>query len=262
VTISGAYEFSPARTAAASAALELIEPGMTIGLGSGRAVWTLIEAIGGRWVKPPVKAVVASRATYALAQLGRIEVTQLDGDTHPDLAIDGADEVDPDLRLLKGGGGALLREKIVISAAHRFVVVGEVDKRVERLGQRFTLPVEVVRFGWRDTQRRVAAHLPESSLRMEGGDAYLTDENHFILDCTLPVDADIERLDREIKQLPGVVEHGLFIGLAERALLGRPDGEVEVITADSPQPPAAPPAGGPPAAAPAGAPPGRSSPRR
>jgi ribose 5-phosphate isomerase A len=262
VTISGAYEFSPARTAAASAALELIEPGMTIGLGSGRAVWTLIEAIGGRWVKPPVKAVVASRATYALAQLGRLEVAQLDGETHPDLAIDGADEIDPELRLLKGGGGALLREKIVISAARRFVVVAEVDKRVERLGTRFTLPVEVVRFGWRDTQRRLSEHLPESRLRMEGGDAYLTDENHFILDCTLPDDADPEALDHEIKQIPGVVEHGLFIGMAERALLGRPDGQVDVITAGSPQSPAARPGGDHPAAAPAAAPPGQSSPRR
>jgi ribose 5-phosphate isomerase A len=261
VTISGAYEFSPARTAAASAALKLVEPGMTVGLGSGRAVWTLIEAIGGRWVKPPIKAVVASRATYALAQLGRIEVAQLDGETRPDIAIDGADEIDPELRLLKGGGGALLREKIVISASRRFVVVAEVDKRVERLGTRSTLPVEVVRFGWRDTQRRLSELVPESSLRMEGGDAYLTDENHFILDCTLPSDGDIEALDHELKQIPGVVEHGIFIGLAERVLLGRSDGQVEVLTADSPRPQPAPSGGGRPADAPAAAPRGQSSPR-
>jgi ribose 5-phosphate isomerase A len=261
VTISGAYEFSPSRTAAASAALKLIEPGMTVGLGSGRAVWTLIEAIGGRWVKPPIKAVVASRATYALAQLGRIEVAHLDGTTRPDLAIDGADEIDPELRLLKGGGGALLHEKIVISAARRFVVVAEIDKRVERLGKRFTLPVEVVRFGWRDTQRRLSELVPDSNLRMEGGDAYLTDERHFILDCTLPSDGDLEALDHGLKQIPGVVEHGLFIGLVERALLGRPDGQVEVLTAGSPQPQPAQPGGGRPADAPAAAPHGQSSPQ-
>jgi ribose 5-phosphate isomerase A len=229
VTISGAYEFSPARTAAASAALELIEPGMTIGLGSGRAVWTLIEAIGGRWPKPPVQAVVASHATYALAQLARIEVTQLDGDTHPDLAIDGADEVDPQLRLIKGGGGALLREKIVISAARRFVVLAEANKRVERLGERFRLPIEVVRFGWRDTQRRLAEFLPDTDRRMEAGDAYLTDEGHFILDARLDGSAEPDALAERIHLVPGVVEHGFFIGMAERALLGRPDGGVDVI---------------------------------
>jgi ribose 5-phosphate isomerase A len=229
VTISGAYEFSPARTAAASAALELVEPGMTIGLGSGRAVWTVIEAIGGRWPKPPVQAVVASHATYALAQLARIDVVQLDGDTRPDLSIDGADEVDPQLRLLKGGGGALLREKLVITAARRFVVVAETDKRVERLGQRFTLPVEVVRFGWRDAERRLSALLPQIERRTEGGDAFLTDEGHFILDCPLPQEGDLDELGRAVKLLPGVVEHGLFIGMAERALLGRPDGGVDVI---------------------------------
>ena len=242
MTLSGAYEFSPSRTAAASAALELVEPGMTIGLGSGRAVWTLIEAIGGRWAKPPIRAVVASHATYALAQLARIEVAQLDGETHPDLAIDGADEIDPQLRLLKGGGGALLREKIVVASARRFVVVAETDKRVDRLGQRFTLPVEVVRFGWRDAQRRLAGHLPDTTRRTEGGDAYLTDEGHFILDSALPPDADLDELGRAVKQVPGVVEHGLFIGMAERALLGRPDGKVDVIEAahSSPSPTANP----------------------
>ena len=261
MTISGAYEFSPARSSAATAALELIEPGMTVGLGSGRAVWTLVEAIGGRWVKPPITAVVASHATKALAQLARIEVAQLDGQTILDLAIDGADEVDPQLRLLKGGGGALLREKLVISAARRFVVVAEIDKRVERLGTRFTLPVEVVRFGWQDTQRRLAKMLPDSARRMEGGDAYLTDESHFILDCALPDGVDVEAIAAQVKQVPGVVEHGLFIGMAEQALLGRPDGQVEVITADSPQQPPARAGAGPRAGAPAGGP-GAQTPRQ
>jgi ribose 5-phosphate isomerase A len=232
MAVSGAYEFSPGRAAAARAAVELIEPGMTVGLGSGRAVWAVIEAIGARWAgRPKISVVVASEATYAIAHAATIPVVQLDGGFELDVAIDGADEVDSELRLLKGGGGALLREKIVASAARRFVVVAEVPKLVGRLGETFTLPVEVVRFGWRDTRRRLADLLPETERRSVGDEPYQSDEGHYILDCVIPPDADIERLDREIKLLPGVVEHGLFLGMAERALIGEPDGGVQVMTA-------------------------------
>ena len=232
MAISGAYEFSPARAAAAGAAAELIEPGMTVGLGSGRAVWGVMEAMGARWPQgPPVKVVVASQATYALAQAAGIEVLPLDGSRELDLALDGADELDTGLRLLKGGGGALLREKIVVSAARRFVVVAEISKRVERLGERFPLPVEVIRFGWRDTRRRLGDVLPDANRRSVGDEAYQTDDGHYILDCSLPADADLDRLDEDVGRLPGVVEHGLFIGMAERALLGTPEGGVEVLVA-------------------------------
>jgi ribose 5-phosphate isomerase A len=217
-----------ARAAAAVAAADLVSPGMTIGLGSGRAVWKLVELLGARG--GPLRAVVASSRTDELARAAGIDVVELDGSLELDVALDGADEVDGSLRLIKGGGGALLREKIVVSAARRFVVVAETSKRVERLGEAFRLPVEVVKFAWRETRRRVAALLPDPTLRLrEDGESYLTDEGHFILDCTLPGDADLERLDAELKKLPGVVEHGLFIGLASQALLGRPDGEVEVL---------------------------------
>jgi ribose 5-phosphate isomerase A len=173
---------------------------------------------------------VASARTQELAREAGFELVELDGTIELDLALDGADEVDPELRLIKGGGGAMLREKIVISAARRFVVVAEASKRVKRLGETFRLPVEAARFGWRDTRRRLAALLPDAEQRLrEDGEAYLTDEGHFILDCALPADADIDALDAAIKQVPGVMEHGLFIGMAERALLGRPDGSVEVL---------------------------------
>jgi ribose 5-phosphate isomerase A len=219
-----------AREAAARAALELVEHGMTIGLGSGRAVWRVVELLGER--SSPVRAAVASERTDALARGAGIEVVELDGSLELDLALDGADEVDPRLRLIKGGGGALLREKIVISAARRFVVVAELGKRVERLGETFRLPVEVVRFAWRDTRRRLGALLPDAELReSEGGGPYVTDEGHHILDCGLPPHADPDALADELARVPGVVEHGLFIGMAERALLGRPDGAVEVLTA-------------------------------
>ncbi len=221
-----------ARAAAAAAAVELVSPGMTIGLGSGRAVWKLAELLGRRdeLLGGGIRAVAASSRTDEMARSEGIEVVELDGSVELDLALDGADEVDGSLRLIKGGGGALLREKIVVSAARRFVVVAETRKRVERLGEGFRLPVEVVRFAWRDTRRRVGALLPDPSLRLaQDGESYVTDEGHFILDCTLPGDTDLLSLDHALNQLPGVVEHGLFIGRAERALLGRPDGSVEVL---------------------------------
>ncbi len=217
---------SPARDAASAAAVELIEPGMALGLGSGRAVWRVVERLAAS-LPEGLRVVVASERTAerVRAELG-IEPLELDGSLALDLALDGADEVDPQLRLIKGGGGALLREKIVVSAAERFVVVAETPKKVSRLGEGFRLPVEVVQFAWRDTRRRLASLLPDAELRLgDDGEPYLTDEGHFLLDCALGADADPDRLDVEINQVPGVVEHGLFVGRAERALLGSPDGD-------------------------------------
>ena len=139
----------PARDAAAAAAAERVEAGMTIGLGSGRAVWRAIELIGERFADSahPLRSAFASEVTRERALAVGIEAVELDGATQLELAIDGADEVDGNLGLIKGGGAALLREKIVISAAKSFVVVAETKKRVERLGATRGLPVEVVRFG-------------------------------------------------------------------------------------------------------------------
>jgi ribose 5-phosphate isomerase A len=217
-----------ARRAAAEAAAALVEPGMTIGLGSGRAVWAVVEILGER---TGVRAAVASERTGELARDVGIEIVELDGEAALDLALDGADEVDPRLGLIKGGGGALLREKIVISAARRFVVVAEVAKRVERLGEHHRLPVEVVRFGWRDTRRRLSELVDDPVLRMDGEEPFCTDEGHLILDCEIPAGADPFELGPKLQCVAGVVENGLFLGLAERALLGRPDGGVEVLEA-------------------------------
>lgn len=211
------------REAAAAAAAELVQPGMTIGLGSGRAIWATVAKL-----EAGTRAVVASERTREVASEAGIEVRELDGTFELDLAIDGADEIDPSLGLIKGGGGALLREKIVISAARRFVVVAEVSKKVSRLGERFRLPVEVVRFGWRDTRRRLAALLPDSELRVDdGGEPYLTDESHYILDAPIPADADPAALAAALSSVPGVVEHGLFLDMADLAVLGNEDGTVE-----------------------------------
>jgi ribose 5-phosphate isomerase A len=208
------------REAAAVAAVELVEPGMTIGLGSGRAVWAVTERL-----PAGTRAVVASERTREVAS--QLEILDLDGTFELDLAIDGADEIDPSLGLIKGGGGALLREKIVISAARRFVVVAESSKRVARLGEGFRLPVEVVRFGWADTQRRLSSLLPSAELRLDGSDPYVTDEGHYILDAPIPASADPASLAAALASVPGVVEHGLFLGMADLALLGREDGTVE-----------------------------------
>ena len=138
---------------------------MRLGLGSGRAVWRVVELLGERGFRGP--AVVASDRTDARARDAGIEVIELDGSIELDLALDGADEVDPQLRLIKGGGGALLREKIVIAASRRFVAIAETAKKVERLGEGFRLPVEVVQFAWEDTRRRLAPLLPDA--RAAGG---------------------------------------------------------------------------------------------
>jgi ribose 5-phosphate isomerase A len=199
---------------------------MTIGLGSGRAVWATMERL-----PSGTRAVVASDRTREVALTAGIEVVELDGSFELDLALDGADEVGPGLGLIKGGGGALLREKIVISAARRFVVVAEASKKVDRLGQGFRLPVEVVRFGWRDTRRRLTSLLPDAELRSieEGPEPYVTDEGHFILDCVIPPDADPATLADAMVRVPGIVEHGLFLDMADLALLGNPDGSVEEL---------------------------------
>ena len=163
---------------------------MTIGLGSGRAVWACVERL-----PRGTRAVVASELTRERALTAGIEVVELDGSFELDLALDGADEVDASLGLIKGGGGALLREKIVISAARRFVVVAETVKKVDRLGEGFRLPVEVVRFGWRDTRRRLAGLLPDAELRSteDGSEPFVTDEGHHILDAPDPADTDLAR---------------------------------------------------------------------
>ena len=218
-----------AREAAARTAVELLEDGMTIGLGSGRAVWRAIELIGERWPDGvPLRSAFASEVTRERAAAAGIEAVELDGSVRLDIALDGADEVDPALGLIKGGGAALLREKIVVTAADRFVVVAETRKRVPRLGATRGLPVEVVRFGCGDTRRRLLDLLPGADLRVDDdGAPVVTDEGHHLLDCPLPPDGDLDELAERIKATVGVVEHGLFLGLANEALLGTPDGDVE-----------------------------------
>jgi ribose 5-phosphate isomerase A len=200
---------------------------MTIGLGSGRAVWSTLELLRDRGIR----AAAASTRTEELLREAGIEVVDLDGSERLAMAIDGADEVDPDLGLIKGGGAAMLREKLVVKAAEQFVVVAEASKKVARLGETRGLPVEVVRFAWRDTQRRLLELVPNADLRVgDRGDVVVTDEGHYILDVELPADGDLAALGDAIKAEVGVVEHGLFIGMSSLALLGNDDGSVERLS--------------------------------
>jgi ribose 5-phosphate isomerase A len=220
----------PARAAAAAAARARIEPGMTIGLGSGQAVFAVIEALAATPPGPPrgLRAVVASSRTEARARAAGIDLIDLDGEVTLDLAVDGADEVDPHRAVLKGGGGALLREKLVLAAARRALIVAEAPKLVARLGATRPLPVEVVRFGWPTTRRRLLGLLPSATLRTRAGVPFVTDEGHHVLDCQLPA-ADLPALAAAVKATLGVVEHGLFLDQADEVLLGAPDGTVRAL---------------------------------
>jgi ribose 5-phosphate isomerase A len=223
-------EDAEARAAAVAAARWRVEPGMTLGLGSGRAVLALADALAGRWQgESPVRVVAASSLTEARVRAAGLELIELDSDTTLDLAIDGADEVDPQLNLLKGGGGALLREKLVVAAARRVLIVAETRKEVPRLGTFHLLPVEVVRFAWQATRRRLLGLVPEATLRRDAAGApMVTDEGHYLLDCKVP-QGDLGDLAAAVKATLGVVDHGLFLGIADEVLLGHEDGTVRSL---------------------------------
>jgi ribose 5-phosphate isomerase A len=202
---------------------------MRLGLGSGRAVWATVRALGARGVQPEL-VVCAAPETARLAAEAGFAVALPEDAPELDLALDGADEVTRGLAVLKGGGGALLREKLVIESASRCVIVAEVRKLVERLGEGWRLPVEVVRFGWPGTRLRLLDLLGDAELRAGAdGTPFVTDEGHHLLDCAIRPGADLTALDAAVKAVTGVVEHGLFLTAAHEALLGAPDGSLERI---------------------------------
>jgi ribose 5-phosphate isomerase A len=209
------------------AAVELVEDGMRLGLGSGRAVWATAQALGASAVRPRL-VVCASPETARLAEAAGLVVVGPEDAPELDLALDGADEVMRDLSALKGGGGSLLREKLLIASARRCVIVAERAKLVERLGEQWRLPVEVVRFAWEGTRARLLALLDDAERRGGAdGTAFVSDEGHYILDCAIPPRADLAALAGAVKAVTGVVEHGLFLEHADTVLLGAPDGSLE-----------------------------------
>lgn len=218
----------PARAAVAAAAVDQVEPGMVLGLGSGRALWALIELLGQRQWDPGLRVATASPATETRARAAGFDVVALDGQIRLDLVLDGADEVDGQCNLLKGHGAALLREKLLAVDGRRFVAIAEASKRVSRLGEQRTLPIEVVRFAWGATRRRLLDLLPAVTLlTLDDGSPLVTTEGHYLLHAELPPADDLEALAEDIVATVGVVEHGLFLGMADEVLLGAPDGRVE-----------------------------------
>lgn len=215
---------------AGEAAAEMVESGMVVGLGTGStAVWA-VRRIGERLREGGLRDVVGVATSVATAEEARrVGIPLLGEEESPvvDLTIDGADEVDPRFDLIKGGGGALLREKIVAQMSRRMAVVADESKRVERLGVRFRLPVEVVEFGWKGQARFLREEWgAEASVRMRAdGPAFRTDQGNLILDCAFPEGiADARAVARRLEARAGVVEHGLFLGLATELVTAGPDG--------------------------------------
>lgn len=220
---------------AAEQAIMLVEPGMRLGLGTGSTANHFVDLLGAR-VREGLKVtcVPTSEATQMRARALGIPLATLDDLPELDLTVDGADELDGELRLIKGGGGALLREKIVAAASERMVVIADASKRVATLGA-FPLPVEVVRFGLAATQKMIerlsrdAGCNGEIRLR-QGSDRqpFVTDGGNYIFDCSFGRIEDAEALDEFLKLIPGVVENGLFLGFADAAIVAGAGG-VEII---------------------------------
>ncbi|HEY1153908.1 MAG TPA: ribose-5-phosphate isomerase RpiA [Pseudolabrys sp.] len=219
------------KRAAAARALELVSDGMRLGLGTGSTARPFVELLGER-VRAGLKVVgvPTSEATREIAQRVGVPLTTLDETPELDLTVDGADEIGPDLALIKGGGGALLREKIVAAASHRMVVIADQTKWVDVLG-RFPLPIEVNPFGLAATRRAIARVIADCGLAgpmtvrsAAGGHPFVTDGGHWIVDAALGRIPDPKILADRLLAVPGVVEHGLFVGLASTAILAGPDG--------------------------------------
>jgi ribose 5-phosphate isomerase A len=217
------------KEAAARASLRFVKDGQVVGLGTGSTAAYFIKLLGEEVKKGlRIRGIPTSVRSREQAMSLGIPVITLDDCQKIDVTVDGADEVDPQLRLIKGGGGALLREKIVASATRQMIVVADASKQVERLGK-FPLPVEVIRFAQALVAERIRALGAEVQLRRDAaGSVYVTDENNHILDCRFGEMQDPDGLARQLSEMPGVVEHGLFIGMASVVLFARGSEIVEL----------------------------------
>jgi len=226
-----------AKKAAAAEAINYLNHDMVIGLGTGSTANFFLELLGEKIRNGlSITAIPTSKASEALAQKYNIETIIPDETTIIDIAVDGADEIDGDLSLIKGGGGALFREKVIAQAAKKFIVIGDPSKKVAQLGA-FNLPLEIDAFCWSLTIREIRKILaslgyqnPDINLRNDGDSPFLSDGGRLILDCALGRITDKEALNKNLLSIPGVLETGLFIGLSSLIILGQEDGTVETIS--------------------------------
>lgn len=225
---------------AAEHAIKYVESGMNLGLGTGSTAAKFVDLLGAK-VKAGLEVVCVptSEATRAQAAALGIKLSTLDETPFLDLTVDGADELDSELRLIKGGGGALLREKIVAVASQRVIIIADHTKRVETLGK-FPLPVEVVPFGLTATMDMIESLAadcgcegPLNLRKTASGQPFVTDNGNYILDCAFEMIDDPDALDDALKLVPGVVENGLFIGIADLGIIAGPMG-VEVLSNEDP----------------------------
>lgn len=217
---------------AAEAAAKLVENGMVVGLGTGSTAAFLVSELGRRVAQEGLRftGIPTSERTAEQARGLKIPLTTLAEHSKIDLTIDGADEVERGtLFLIKGHGGALLREKIVAAASKRMAVIADETKMVKRLGSMFSVPVEVVPFGWQATEAKLKALGANPALRLGAdGKPYITDGGHYIVDCALGPMANPKKVARELDEVVGVVEHGLFLGFAQQVFIGGP-GAVKIL---------------------------------
>jgi ribose 5-phosphate isomerase A len=215
------------KQAAAESAVALVEDGMILGLGTGSTAKLAVDALGKRVASGlRVIGIPTSEGTANQARSLGIAVSTLDEHAQVDLTIDGADEVElGTLNLIKGRGGALLREKIVASAGRRLVIIVDESKLVERLGAKFAVPVEVVPFGWTAAARKLSGLGAKTTLRKgTDGKTFVTDGGHYIVDCAFGPIATPDQLERELNSIVGVVEHGLFLRMATQVIVAARDG--------------------------------------
>jgi ribose 5-phosphate isomerase A len=222
---------SAAKKAAANAAADLVKTGMSLGLGSGSTFLFVLDRLAERIQQEglEVRGTPTSLQTAQEAERRGIPLVDLNDVERLDLAIDGADEIDPQKRMIKGGGAALMREKLVAAAAREMVVIVDESKLVPVLGSGFALPVEVLPFGWRHTERHIASTGCSTELRMRDNEPLKTDNGNYIIDCKYEAIDDPEWLHEHLNAMPGVLENGLFIGLAGRVLVGDSNGKTRLI---------------------------------